>query len=207
MILVEAIAINAVQVTGMDTSHVSALRWRRAMTRIAEEIQARIYAAYRTERNAQGQWFRANTPKWNRYKVKKGYAPERGQMLRRIVGTLRREPLFTISSIIDGRAVITFDERRLITRWPHAYNYAVSKVPGRRILQVNALWLARASRWVKALDAEAQALEARGNEVQQTIGIGPDTVSVPAQGRRRVTTLAATAWKAARDTAIRLRRL
>lgn len=203
MIFVEALGINVVRVSGLDTRRVSVVRWRRALERMGADLQARIYAMYRIERNAQGQRFRPNSAKWNARKAKKGWAPERGQMLRRIINTLRLEPMFTVSAIVNGQAVITFDEKRLIARWGHAYYYAVNKVHGKRILQVNAAWLGQASRWIKTLDAEATAEEARRI---QRIGFSPDTFSIPAPGRR-VTTLAATAWKAARDTAARLRRL
>lgn len=222
MIFIELAAINVVRVTGMDTDTSGPVVWQRALNLLARELQTNIYGMYRRERNAQGQSFYANSAKWNARKRRKGWAPERGQQLRRIVNTLRREPMWTISQIVNGQAFITFDERRLIARWEHAYYYAVKKVPGNRILQLDAAWLTYRSRGVQALHATDSAVsrdavkraEAAPRQIEQPVpqrmqatlqyGAGPQ-MTVPAQRRRM--TLAQTAWRAAMDTTNKLRRL
>lgn len=206
MISFEQLAPNIVIVHGMDLSLLPAAVWRRALEGMATRLQVHIRARYENENTAQGLRFRRNSLRWTLYKAKKGYSLNRGQMLRRIIGTIKRRTLWSISAVTAaGSAVITFDEEYLYLLRPHARWYARNKVPGGRILTVNRLDIERTGVFVREVDASARAAEIKKLE-RRPITISTGTKGLPAKiGERRPLTLARTAWRAYSQTAAKLR--
>lgn len=161
MILFELVKPNVIVVTGMDTTLLSPAAWRNALVRFAEILQALISISYSREQVAGRAHFLANSAGWNIAKAKMGADPRRGHQWNRIQSVLGRANLYGVSSINEGRAVVTFSDRTLQALVPHAYWYARKKVPGGIIMALNPAWLPRAGQFLRLLETRAIADRAR----------------------------------------------
>lgn len=217
MIVATLIAPQVIQVSGMSDD-VPASVWFAALERMGALVQGRVRYSYGRERAKDVVRFRPNSPKWNAYKAKKGYDSRRGHMERRINRALGREPFYRVTAVRGGVARIVFVEEALYDRQPHARWYAKLKVPGGRILQLNAGWLARALAPVQAVDARRQREEQAKRQAEtRRLEFGRDLFSQRRQLRfaynetrpgvaRRPWTLAATATSVTTQCIAALRR-
>lgn len=218
MILAVLIAPHIIQVSGLSSETPAAV-WFAAMERVGAQVQGRIRYSYSRERARDDRRFKPNTPKWQRFKARKGFDSRRGHMKRRINRALGREAFFRVSAIKNGVATITFVEELLYQRQPHARHYARTKVPGQRILQINPGWLLRAMEPVRTVEARAvRARNIKQRAAARRIEFGPDQFSVRrmihiapegagAGFTRRPWTLAATATSVTAQTIAALRRI
>ena len=209
MIRFTQLAPNVVQVSGLDLGLMSPAEWRIGLSRMAAQLQATVVVGYRLERTASGRKFRRNSLAWTLWKERHGFSTKRGQFQKRILRSLQQNPVWSITGVKpNGTAVITLDETALRLRVAHALYYARQKVPGGRIIQLDAIDIKRAGELLFVWEAHRirtdMAKIRRDAEISTS---GGDVFTVDASRRgapRRIVTLASTAWSASRATAARL---
>ena len=206
MIMFELPKPNIVVVTGIDVTLIGPVMWHHALTRFAEILQVMIAISYSQERVAGRAHFLVNSVGWNLHKALEGSDPRRGHQWNRIQSAIGRAPLFGVSGVKAGSAVVTFSDRMLQALAPHAYWYARKKVPGGVIMAVNPAWLSQAGQMLRLLETRAIAQRARRMRANPQREAARAAAQVPNFGRRRLT-LALTAWDVAAKCAAKLNRL
>lgn len=158
MILLESIQLNQITVVGIDTSLLSVDKWYHALMAAGATLQRVIRDHYARERGYQVtaiRKFRKNSKRWNARKARMGWDARRGHMMGRIARALGAGQLYSVSSIIGGRATITLNEGVLRQMVPHARFYARRKIDGARILQIAPAWAKMIVRRLNAIQSAA----------------------------------------------------
>jgi hypothetical protein len=183
---------NQVVIEGVDYSIASRAQWQRQIDLFASLLQDEIYNSYAAEIVA-GRKLRRNDPDYDKRKIEQGYDARRGHREGRIQSALAGSRLY-VTSLVTGRAIVTFVESRLISRAPHAEPYAERKVTGGRILAFTRKQVVAAGRafTIWARGKERQAATQRKADAKKTAALlRASGQNLPLKVARRVRDLTA----------------
>lgn len=151
-------------VSGMD-GRIPMARWIPQLRRAAFAIQQRIADGYRASRVAGTRWLLpARSPQYIRWKLRQVGHNRRGHLFEGIQTVLDTVTLWTLAPL-KGKAIfstrVNFSETLFRDQLVYIKPYERSKVPGGRILQLAASWVAAQEAILRAWEVKTlEAIEA-----------------------------------------------